>query len=116
MYALLSSGMLYGMYLAGGKKVFKWEKGSLRKSIWLYKSMPIINFGIVVFTFIGYFADPSEMVRDDCCIGFLTLILYAILVGLFEENAFRGVLMGGILARTDGSRSGECGKKPEREK
>lgn len=53
-HALLSAGMLYAMYLAGGKEVFKWEKGSLRESIWLYKSMLIINFGIVVFTFIGF--------------------------------------------------------------
>lgn len=53
-HALLSAGMLYAMYLAGGKEVFKWEKGRLRESIWLYKSMLIINFGIVVFTFIGF--------------------------------------------------------------
>lgn len=101
-HALLSAGMLYAMYLAGGKEVFKWEKGRLRESIWLYKSMLIINFGIVVFYFYRFFADPSEMVREDCWIGLLTLIPHAILVGLFEESAFRGVLMGGILARTDG--------------
>lgn len=68
--------------------------------------MLIINLIIVIFTLFGYLIDPSEMVREDCWIGLLTLIPYTLLVGLFEESAFRGVLMGGILAQADGSRKG----------
>ena len=104
--ALLSAAMLYIMYLAGGKEIFRWEKGSLGKSIWLYKSMLIISLIIMIFTIIGHLADPSEMVREDCWIGLLTRIPHTLLIGLFEESAFRGVLMGGILAQTDGSRKG----------
>ncbi len=104
--AVLSAAMLYIMYLASGKEIFRWEKGSLGKSIRLYKSMLIISFIIVAFTIIGHLADPSEMVRKDCWIGLLTLIPHTLSIGLFEESAFRGVLMGGILAQTDGSRKG----------
>jgi hypothetical protein len=47
--AVLSAAMLYIMYLASGKEIFRWEKGSLGKSIRLYKSMLIISFIIVAF-------------------------------------------------------------------
>lgn len=94
------------MYLAGGKEIFRWEKGSLGKSIRLYKNMLIISLIIVFFSLIGHLADPSEMVREDCWLGLLTLIPHTLLIGLFEESAFRGVLMGGIFAQTDGSRKG----------
>lgn len=68
--------------------------------------MLIISLLVMIFTIIGHLADPSEMVREDCWIGLLTLIPHTLLIGLFEERAFRGVLMGGILAQTDGSRKG----------
>ena len=42
--AVLSAAMLYIMYLASRKEIFRWEKGSLGKSIRLYKSMLIISF------------------------------------------------------------------------
>lgn len=68
--------------------------------------MLIISLIIVIFNFIGHLTDSSEMVREDCWLGLLTLIPHTLLIGLFEESAFRGVLMGGILAWTDGSRRG----------
>ncbi len=88
--ALLSAAMLYMMYLAGGKEIFRWEKGSLGKSIRLYKSMLIISLIIWIFTMIGHLADPSEMVREDCWFGLLTLIPHTILIG-FLGSARSGV-------------------------
>lgn len=65
--------------------------------------MLIISLLIMIFTIIGHLADPSEMVREDCWIGLLTLIPHTLLIGLFEERAFRGVLMGGYLRRQMGA-------------
>lgn len=85
--AFLSVVLLYMMYLAGGKEVLRWEKGSFGESIRLYKSMLIILF-IVAF-FIGYPAKfLSEQPLENWYWNLLILIPNAFFIGLFEESAF----------------------------
>lgn len=104
--ALLSVVMLYLMVFAGEKEVLRWEKGSFWKSVWLYKSMLIITSLVIASSFLSFL--PARL-QENWYWNLLLYIPYAFLIGLFEESAFRGLLLQGILVGTDGQRRGVFG-------
>lgn len=103
--AALAAILLYIMYLAGGKEVFRWERGSFFKSVWLYKSQLLITVSIVVFSYIVMIAQKKPFV-DGWQRNLAVYGIDAFFVGLFEESWCRGVILCGLLARMGRTRKG----------
>ena len=101
----LSVIMLCAMAAVGGRGALRWEKGSFISSVFMYKSMLIIMTLIGahgILSAVGGQRSPGE--------GWGPVLLLAaveyLMVGLFEESCFRGVMLGGIMARLGRTRRG----------
>ncbi|MDO4283867.1 MAG: CPBP family intramembrane metalloprotease [Eubacteriales bacterium] len=101
--------MLAVMGVAGGRQVFAWEKGSFARNLILYKSMLVVAVGIGIFTLIAMAIDTKGVPLEGWGARVVLLAVEFFFVGLFEETCFRGVLMGGLVAKWGNTRRGLFG-------
>lgn len=96
--------LLYVMYLAGGRQVFAWERGSFLRSLRLYKSVLIIMLIPTAVTGLARFftGEPLPGWQERLAVAGVD----ALAVGLFEETWFRGVILCGLVAKFGRTRKG----------
>ncbi|MDO4284298.1 MAG: CPBP family intramembrane metalloprotease [Eubacteriales bacterium] len=104
--ALVAAMMMAIMAVVGGREAFRWEKGSFLHSVRLYRSMLAVTIVMGLFALVTMAQAAQGVPAAGWGFRIALLAVEFFFVGLFEETCFRGVLMGGLVARLGTTRKG----------
>ena len=89
--------MLSTLHIVAGKEIFLWSKKSGRYAF-LCGIVPLIsNIFVLTIRVIETYQNPFRRLHDDWWCKALVFLALALMIGLFEEGLFRGIIVNGLV-------------------
>lgn len=98
--------MLSTLYIVAGREIFSWSKRSGRYAF-LCGIFPLIfNSIVLTISVVETYQNPFRRLHDDWWCKALIFLALALMIGLFEEGLFRGIIANGLVKMMPKTKAG----------